>query len=165
MMVTQGMLITVGVGDMKVSNDAYSTIVTYSLGSCLGVVIYDPVAIVGGILHLMLPESTAERDHPGFNPYRYVDTGVPLLFRETYKMGAVKHRMKVSVFGGAQILDDSGFFNIGKRNIAALRKLFWKNGVMIDKEHVGGNVSRTTRLNLMTGGITVTVSGDRIIEL
>ena len=73
--------------------------------------------------------------------------------------------MIVSVTGGSQILDNSGFFNIGKRNLAELRKIFWKNGVMIDKEHVGGNLSRTVRLYNMSGDITVSFGKGRVIEL
>ena len=149
--------IIIGVADMKVSNDPASTLVTYSLGSCLGIVVYDPAVKVGGLLHIMLPDAKDEKNTPGFNPYKYVDTGIPLLFKETYKYGAKKNRMKVAITGGAQILDDSGYFNIGKRNLAELRKIFWKNGVMVDKEHVGGSVSRTVRLYLTNGDITVSI--------
>ena len=126
----QGTSITIGVADMKVSNDPDSVLVTYSLGSCLGIMIYDPVAKAGGLLHVMLPEAKDEKELKGFNPYKYVNTGVPLLFKETYKLGAKKNRMKVVVTGGAQILDESGYFNIGKRNIAQLRKIFWKKTVL-----------------------------------
>ena len=86
------------------------------------------------------------------------------MFKETYRYGAVKQRIKVSVLGGAQILDDSGYFNIGKRNLAILRKLFWKNGVMIEKEHVEGNVSRTVRLRIGTGEVLVKLGwGEEIV--
>ncbi len=157
--------IIVGVADMKVSNDPNTTIVTYSLGSCLGIVVYDPVVQVGGMLHVMLPESKDEKNKNGFNPYKYVDSGVPLLFKETYKFGAKKNRMTVAVAGGAQILDDSAYFNIGKRNLAALRRLFWKNGVMIDKEHVEGNVARTVRFEVGTGRVVLSIGRGKEIEL
>lgn len=155
----------IGVADMKVTNDPNAMLVTYSLGSCLGIVVYDPVAKVGGLLHIMLPEATEEKTSPKFNPHKYVDTGVPTLFKEAYKLGAKKNRMIVHVTGGSQILDDSGYFNIGKRNIAALRKLFWKNGVMVNKEHVGGSVSRTVRLYMNNGETTVSIGRDRVIKL
>ena len=157
--------LTIGVADMKVSNEPETTLVTYSLGSCLGIVVYDPAVKVGGLLHIMLPEVNEDRNSKGFNPYKYVDTGVPLLFKETYKYGAKKNRMIVTVTGGSHILDDSGYFNIGKRNLAELRKLFWKNGVMVDKEHVGGSVSRTVRLNMVNGEITVSIGRDKVIIL
>ncbi len=151
----QDNILVVGVADMRVCTDPQKTLVTYSLGSCLGIVVYDSVAGVGGMLHAMLPEAMGDRTAKTFNPYKFVDTGVPALFREAYKFGAQKNRMRVSVIGGAQIMDDSGFFNIGKRNLATLRKLFWKNGVMIDREHVEGSVSRTVRLNIGTGQVTL----------
>lgn len=156
-MLTNNNVITVGIADMKVSNDPDITLVTYSLGSCLGIMVYDPQVKVGGLLHIMLPEAKNEKQSPRFNPYKYVETGVPLLFKEAYKYGAKKNRMIVSVAGGAQVIDDSGFFNIGKRNLAFLRKLFWKNGIMIDKEHVEGNFSRTVRLKLMDGEIKLSM--------
>ena len=147
--------ITVGIADMRASNDPAATLVTYSLGSCLGIVIYDPLVRVGGMLHAMLPEAKDEKTKLHFNPYKYIDTGVPLLFKETYKLGAQKNRLKVYVLGGSQILDESGYFNIGKRNLAIMRKLFWKNGIMIGKEHVEGSVSRTVRLNIQIGEVKV----------
>ncbi len=164
-MVSNNNNLTVGIADMKVSSDPTATIITYSLGSCLGVTIYDPVVRVGGMIHIMLPEAKDERNSPNFNPYKYVDTGIPLLFKEAYKYGAEKKRMVISVSGGAQVLDDSGYFNIGKRNLTILRKLFWKNGVMIDKEHVEGTISRTVRLDIKTGEIILKLGGNKEILL
>jgi chemotaxis protein CheD len=165
MIVTKAKNIIVGIADMKVSNDPDSSLITYSLGSCLGIVIYDPIVKVGGILHAMLPESKDDKNAKDFNPYKFVDTGVPQLFKEAYKYGADKKRMIVAVTGGAQILDDSGYFNIGKRNLATMRKLFWKNGVMIDKEHVEGNFSRTVKIDISDGLITIKLGGGREITL
>ena len=159
-----GNLITIGVGDMAVSDNPFYTLVTYSLGSCLGIVVHDPVVKVGGILHAMLPEAKDEKENKNFNPYKYIDAGVPLFFKETYKYGAKKNRMIISVLGGSRILDESGFFNIGKRNLATLRKMFWKNGVMVDKEHVEGNVSRTVRLDIATGEVRLRLGyGEELI--
>lgn len=157
-------ILVVGIADMKVCDDPEKTLVTYSLGSCVGVAVYDPVVRVGGMLHAMLPEATGDHYEKGFNPFKFIDTGVPLLFKETYKYGAVKSRLEISVVGGAHILDDSGFFNIGKRNLAALRKIFWKNGVMIDREHVEGVISRTVRLEMATGRVTLRLGwGEEIV--
>ena len=161
----QGNNVTIGVGDMKVSNDPNATLVTYSLGSCLGIMVYDPQAKVGGLLHAMLPEAKDEKNSGKFNPYKYIDSGVPLLFKETYKYGAKKNRMRVTVAGGSQILDHSGYFNIGKRNLAALRKIFWKNGVMVDNEHVEGTVARTVRLKIDNGETTVSIGRGKEIIL
>jgi chemotaxis protein CheD len=151
--------IIVGVSDMKTSSDPAATLVTYSLGSCIGIAVYDPVAKAGGLLHYMLPESTLDGTKAKNNPFMFADTGIPALFKDTYRLGAKKQRMKVVVVGGAQILDQKGFFNIGKRNHMAVRKIFWKNQVMIDHEDVGGNVNRTIRLDVATGEIHIKVSG------
>jgi len=153
------MNILVGVGDMKVSNDPESTLVTYSLGSCIGVVIYDPVIKAGGLLHYMLPKSSLDGRKAKKNPYMFGDIGIPLLFKETYKLGAKKNRMKVIVAGGSQILDQKGFFNIGKRNYMTLRKMFWKNNVMVDFEDVGGNSNRTLKIELENGQAWMKISG------
>ena len=144
---------------MKVSNDPNATLITYSLGSCIGVVIFDPVAKAGGLLHYMLPESSLDENKAKNNPYMFADTGIPSLFKATYALGAKKQRMKIAVMGGSQVLDQKGFFNIGKRNHTALRKMFFKNNVIISYEDVGGNVNRTVRLEMSTGDMYNKVSG------
>jgi len=151
--------IIVGVSDMKTSIDPAATLVTYSLGSCIGIAVFDPVAKAGGLLHYMLPESALDGEKAKKNPFMFADTGIPTLFKDTYRLGAKKQRMKIVVVGGAQILDQKGFFNIGKRNHMAVRKIFWKNQVMIDHEDVGSNVNRTIRLDIATGEIHIKVSG------
>jgi chemotaxis protein CheD len=151
--------IIVGVSDMKTSNDPEATLITYSLGSCIGIVIYDPVVKVGGLLHYMLPESSLDKEKARKNPFMFADSGIPHLFKATYQLGAKKQHMKAAVVGGAQILDQKGFFNIGKRNHMAVRKIFWKNKVMTNFEDVGGNVNRTIRLELATGNMYLKVSG------
>ncbi len=149
------MLVVVDIADLAVSRDPAATLITYSLGSCIGVAIYDPVAKVGGLLHYMLPESQLAPEKAKSNPAMFCDTGVPRLFRAAYDLGAVKTRLVVKVAGGSQLLDDNGTFNIGKRNYLALRKLFWKNGVMIQAEHVGGSLSRTLKLDVSSGVVTL----------
>ena len=151
--------IIVGVSDMKVSNDFESVLVTYSLGSCIGVAIYDKIARVGGLLHFMLPESSLDPERAKVNPYMFGDTGIPLLFKEAYKLGAKKQRMRIVVAGGSQVLDQTGFFIIGKRNHMAVRKMFWKNNVMVDFEEVGGSSNRTIKLAVKSGKIWLKTSG------
>jgi len=149
----------IGVSDLKVSDDSESVLVTYSLGSCVGIAVYDPVVRVGGILHFMLPESNLDPVKAQKNPYMFADTGVPFLFKNAYKLGAKKKRMKVIVAGGAQVLDQKGFFNIGKRNYMAVRKMFWKNNVMIDYQDVGGSSNRTLKLAVKNGQAWLKISG------
>ena len=149
----------VGVADMKTSNDPKDTIVTYSLGSCIGVVIYDPQVKAGGILHYMLPDSTIDKKKAQAKPFMFADTGIPRLFKQTYTLGGKKQRMKIFIAGGAEILDQKGFFNIGKRNYTALKKLFFRNNVIANRQEVGGNVNRTIRLEIATGDIYIKTSG------
>lgn len=159
------MKIIIGVSDMKTSNDTETSLITYSLGSCIGVSIYDPIAKAGGLLHYMLPESSLDEAKAINNPYMFADTGIPKLFKATYELGAKKQRMKIVVAGGAQILDQKGFFNIGKRNHMALRKMLFKNNVIINHEDVGGNCNRTVRLDIKTGDTYIKISGKGEIKV
>jgi chemotaxis protein CheD len=150
---------------MQVSDDPKVTVVTYALGSCIGLTVYDPVGRVGGLLHYMLPESSINPDKAQSNPCMFADTGIPLLFQEVYRLGGDKRRMQVKAAGGAQLLDDSGYFNIGKRNYMALRKILWANNVLIRAENVGGQVNRTVRLDMSSGRVWVKSSRDGEMEL
>ena len=154
--------IVVDIADLAVSNDPGAVLITYSLGSCIGLSIWDPVAKVGGLLHFMLPDSSISPEKAKRNPAMFCDTGVPKLFRAAYDLGAEKRRIIVKVAGGSQLLDDKGTFNIGKRNYLALRKIFWKNGIMIDGEDVGGSISRTMRLTVGRGDVTVKTRGGEV---
>ncbi len=155
----------VGVADMKVSNNTGESIITYSLGSCIGLVLYDPVVKVAGMLHYMLPESSLDKDKARAKPYMFADSGIPRLFKAVYQLGGVKQRIKIYAAGGAEILDQKGFFNIGKRNYMALKKIFFKNNVMINKQNVGGNVNRTVRIEIATGDIFVKTSGSKEVKI
>lgn len=145
----------VDIADYGVTDDPRVTLVTYSLGSCIGLVIWDPNVKVGGMLHYMLPESSISSEKAKIKPAMFADTGIPAMFRASYALGAVKKNLIVKVAGGSQLLDDNGTFNIGKRNYGMLRKIFWKAGVLIDSEDVGGSVSRTVRLDVGTGRVTI----------
>ncbi len=151
----------VGVADMVVSAEPGDLIVTHALGSCLGICIHDPIANVGGMLHVMLPLSSTDPLKAAKNPYMFVDSGVPALFKEAYRYGAEKQRIEVKVAGGAS-LRESGkedFFQIGQRNMVMLRKLLWKNGVLLKSHDVGGSISRTVFLEIGTGDVTVKANG------
>ncbi len=152
-------MMAVGVGDCKVTANAGECLVTYGLGSCIGIAIWDPVSRVGGLLHFMLPESSQDSQKAAANPFLYADTGIPLLFKTAYRLGADKKRLLVRVAGGAQVLDGDGYFNIGKRNYLAMKKIFWKAGVMIHAEETGGSVSRTLRLEIDSGRLLVQEAG------
>jgi chemotaxis protein CheD len=151
--------LVVGVGGLAVSNNQAVILTTYSLGSCLGVTIYDPVSRAGGMLHAMLPDSTINSAKANEQPAMFVDTGVGALFRAAYELKAEKHRVQICVAGGAQFLDKTGFFNIGQRNYACLTQLLGQHGLSIDAEDVGGLVSRTLNLHLSTGEVRLKSSG------
>ncbi|MBU0728826.1 MAG: chemotaxis protein CheD [Proteobacteria bacterium] len=159
------MKIVVGISDMKVSNKPEDSIITYSLGSCIGVAIWDPVSKVGGLLHYMLPDSNLDKERAAQKPFMFADSGIPLLFKEAYKYGGVKNRLIVKAVGGSQIMDTKGVFNIGKRNYMIMRKIFWKNKILIAKEDIGGTVNRTISLDIATGVTTLKVSGQGVYEL
>lgn len=151
----------VGVGDMKVSADPSDQLITYALGSCLGITVYDPVAKVGGLLHVMLPLLTIDPKRAAENPCVFVDTGVPRLFHACYEAGALKRRVEVKVVGGAYTgaSEEDDYFQIGQRNVVVLRKLLWRNGVLLAAEDVGGRISRTVELDIGTGQVTVKAYG------
>jgi len=150
---------------MAVSNAPDDVLITYSLGSCIAVIIYDPKAKVGGMLHYMLPESSLDLEKAKLNPTMFADTGIAMLFRQSYQYGAKKQNIIVKAVGGAQILDQNGIFNIGKRNYLAMRKIFWRNNVLVAAEHVGGMVNRTVRLEMQTGRVILKVAGDGEVEI
>lgn len=146
-------LLITGVADCQTSADASTVLVTYALGSCIGLVVHDPAARVGGLLHYMLPDSGIDTAKADKHPYMFADTGIPRLFEKVSRLGGERRRFVVTAVGGAQVLDLKGAFNIGQQNHLALRKILWKTGVLIHSEDVGGTVSRTVRLEIATGRV------------
>jgi len=155
----------VGAADMKVSNQAGDTITTYSLGSCIGLAIYDSKAGVGGMLHYMLPDSAIDGIKAKRNPFMFADTGIPTLFKEAYALGAEKSRIKVFVAGGAEIMEQEGIFNIGRRNYTALMQILTQNNVSIWKQAVGGNSNRTVKMEIASGAIYLKTPGIGEVQL
>ena len=143
--------VVVDIADFKVSADPHAELLTYSLGSCIGVAIWDPAALVGGLLHFMLPHASLAPHKADARPGMFADTGLPLLFRAAYELGALKRRLRVKVAGGSSLFHTSAAMDIGKHNYLALRKIFWRNNILIDGEHTGGAISRTMRLHVETG--------------
>jgi chemotaxis protein CheD len=152
--------VTVDISELRVSNNPADVLVTYALGSCLGLAIYDPAARVAGMIHCMLPQSRIDLDKAAANPPMFVDTGIPLLFETAYKLGARKERMIVRAAGCAQILDAKGTFKIGERNYAMMRKVLWRNNVLIHSEDIGGDCSRTLYLEVATGRTSLRSRGE-----
>ena len=136
--------IYVQVSDGKASGDPADLIVTYSLGSCIGVCLYDQDAKIGGLLHFQLPESKMSVERAREKPFMFVDTGLTLLIQEMERLGAVKRRLSVT---------------IGKRNGLAIRKLAWKQGLFLDAEEIGGFSPRNLSLDLEDGTVVMRCNG------
>jgi chemotaxis protein CheD len=157
-------ILTVEISDLKVSNDPKDVLVTYALGSCIAVIVHDPVGIAGGMIHYMLPRSNVSSRQTDMNPAMYADTGIPLLFRRMYDLGSAPENLVVKVVGGGNLYDPDGTYNIGERNYEALREIFEEKGIRIAAESVGGADSRTAWLHVGDGTVVVRSQG-RQVEL
>ena len=160
----------VGIGEFAVSNDEEEMLTTFALGSCVAVCLWEPSARVGGMLHFMLPDSALNGDRARLAPGSFADTGIALMFRAAYELGAQKTRCIVRLVGGAEMSAPvsppvEGMFNVGKRNILAARGVLWRNGIMIRGEAVGGNSPRTVTLAVADGQITVKADGRVVSDL
>ncbi|MCE5278998.1 MAG: chemotaxis protein CheD [Planctomycetaceae bacterium] len=154
------MKVVVGVADMRISNQPGDVVVTHALGSCLGLAVHDPQGRIGGILHVMLPQSQINPEKAKVNPYMFVDTGVPAFFNELMARGAVRGRLVVKLAGGANVQGgQEDRFAIGKRNYLLLRKMLWKNNILVKAEEVGGSSPRTMYLDVDSGRTWLLVNG------
>lgn len=147
--------VVVGVGDMAVSNNEMVTLSTYALGSCVGVIVYDSVAHAGGILHLMLPDSTISPDKATKQPAMFADTGLPFLFKSLLGVRADRDRLRIFLAGGASVLNGADPFKIGERNCVAVLRYLKTNGYAIAGQDIGGNVNRTVHMEIGTGRVSM----------
>lgn len=146
----------VGIGDMKYASGE-DRIVTFALGSCVGVTFYDPILRLGALLHVLLPESM---EQPEKAVFRFADTGVRETMRQLKPLGFAKERAVVKIAGGARMFEDfSQFGGIGERNVASVRAALAREGLRISKEDVGGKTARTMTLFLKNGDVTVHSAG------
>ncbi|MBI5833094.1 MAG: chemotaxis protein CheD [Armatimonadetes bacterium] len=158
------MVHTVGISEFQVSNRWDDVIVTYSLGSCIGVTVFDPVARVGGMVHCLLPLSQLDPAKAQQRPAMFADTGIAMLLTSVYELGAQRDRLIAKLAGSAHMLDESGTFRIGERNHLVATKMLQKNGIRVAKEDVGGSIARTLYLHL-DGGRTMIRSRGQEWEL
>lgn len=147
--------IVVGIGECRVASPPAGALSTYALGSCVAVIAWDWKLKLGGLLHIMLPDSSIDPVRASSNPHVCVDTGVPALLKELIARGSSKKQLRWCLVGGAAMMADSAHFEIGKRNHLALKKILWRLGVFIDQEDVGGAASRSVRLDLQSGQIDI----------
>jgi chemotaxis protein CheD len=145
----------IGVADMKVSGAEGDLLITHALGSCLGLTLYDPVARVAGMLHAMLPVSKLNPEKAAKNPSMFVDTGVPALFNAYYAAGGQRKRAVIKAAGCGEPLKAGGMFKVGSRNFTMLKKLLWKNGLLLSESDVGDTISRTLHLHVNSGRVLV----------
>ena len=157
----------VGIGEFAVSDRPNDLIITAALGSCVAVCVWEPVAGVAGMLHFLLPDARSNPQRAQAEPAAFADSGIPLLFHATYKLGAQKNRCKVWLIGGADIAGHSseGILSMGRRNVLAARGVLWQNGMLIQGEAVGGNAPRTVTVSVADGHITVKSNGEVVSQL
>ena len=150
--------LVVGLGDMKLGRQE-GTIITYALGSCVGIALYDPMIKLGALVHIMLPERANESDG---NIFKYADTGLRETFRKLYAYGASKHRLTAKIAGGAKMFEMKGgssLGNIGERNAQNVKRVLMQEGIRIVKEDTGANYARTMSIDLASGMVLVKTFG------
>lgn len=156
----QDLILThVGIATLRVSRDPSEVLTAHSLGSCLGISAYDDARRVGGMVHCLLPLSKKNPEKAAESPCTYVDTGVAQLIEVVCALGASIRNLRIGVAGGASLSETDGVFEVGKNNYTVLRKILWKNQLMISAECVGGAHARTLSLSIATGELTLRAGG------
>ena len=141
----------VGVGDLAVSGTSGDVLRTFGLGSCVGIMLVDPVSMATGMLHLVLPDSSNHGERAAKNPAYFADTGIPAIIEEMEKIAGKRSRRWIcKIAGGAKVLTQnvSPEMDIGKRNILAAKKFLWKYGLGPVAEDVGQTHSRTVTISV-----------------
>lgn len=152
--------VTVGIGVIEARRAERGMIITHALGSCLGIVVYDPHAKVGAMLHAQLPLSQLNADLARNSPARFVDLGIPLLFQAAVDLGANRRLLRVTVAGAANMIATTNdLFNIATRNVTVMRKIFWQQGTLLAGEDIGGTSPRTMSLRFDTGETMIESQG------
>lgn len=141
--------LTVGIADMKLLQGS-GVLVTYALGSCIGLCFHDPRLRLGALLHIMLPlNMEAGRTHP----LKYADTGIKETLRQMEARGASRSRITAKIAGGAKMFEVSGagLGNIGQRNIESVHTILKRENIHLLAEDVGGTVARTLLFDVGSG--------------
>ena len=144
-----GNKITVGIADMKLAKCS-GILITYALGSCIGLCFHDPRIKLGALLHVMLP---LNMETGRKNPLKYADTGIRETLRQMEAQGASRSRITVKIAGGAKMFEVNGgnLGNIGQRNIESVHTILRKEGIRLLGEYVGGSVARTMLFDVDSG--------------
>lgn len=153
--------IPVGLGELKASAKKGQVLVCYGLGSCIGLALYDSVARVGTMVHVVLPDSSLSRGQE-VPPGKFADTAVRAAIAEMIKLGAVRSRLTARMAGGARMLNVAGAgskLDIGARNIDAVRAALQAEGLRLCAEDTGGSHGRTLQLFVDSGRLLVSTVG------
>ena len=160
-----GRRIIVGIGEMAVADRPDDVIVTYALGSCVAVCLFDSTARVAAMLHFLLPESSINSRRAIEQPAAFGDTGIPLLIEAAMRRGLKKSRTSVRLVGGAMVANNAGAaLATGHRNVLAARSILWRLGLFIEGQEVGGVAARTVHFAARDGRLLV-VSGQQTKEM
>lgn len=152
----------VGIGEWVVSDDMNDKIKTYGLGSCIAVLVYNWRQRVGGLLHVAYPESSVNPERAKTQPGYFADTGVELLIKEFIRHHSPKRSdLIIRLTGGANIMDEAGHFNIGKRNALTVKRELWRLGYGVKSEDVGGSICRTVSLSVASGTVMISNGGNQ----
>jgi len=155
MMDNQDNRIEVGMAEMKISS-APNILITRGLGSCVGIVFYDPIKKIGGLAHPMLPDiDKAKLKH---TPSKFVNSVIELMLKELKAQGSIKSTIKVKFFGGGHMfsaIPKDIPFNIGAKNVAMTKEVLNRLKMDASAEDTGGNYGRTIELDLSTGLVKV----------
>ena len=157
--------IKVGIADMNVTNSP-NKLITVGLGSCIGITLYDRIKKNGGLLHIMLPDSTQFSNVT--NPYKFADLGVPILLKQVQDMGSQKRDIVAKIAGGASMFnfsDKSMIMDIGNRNAIAVKQSLKELGIPLLAEDTGGNKGRTLIFDTDNGVVQIRTVGLGIKEL
>jgi chemotaxis protein CheD len=161
-----GTIVSIGMGEMKVTNDPSVSLCCVGLGSCIGFCVYDPIARIGGMAHMVLPQQAHKNG--GIPTAKYVNTGIPLVLEEMQKAGAMQSRLIVKMAGGAQMFSIPGAnmaLDVGTRNIEMAHQLLANMGIRQMRSDLGGSKGRTMYLIVETGKVFVRTVGQNNIEL
>lgn len=153
----------VSISDAKVSKTPDDVIITYSLGSCIGVALWDAARQIGGLLHFQLPTMTLDAERAKSKPFMFADSGLAELIKQMVANGADKRNLKCRIAGGAKMLADASSFDIGKRNHTAIKKALWQAGILIQSEECGGDIPRTMSVEVGNGKVSLRRSGETVV--
>lgn len=160
-----GVVIKVGMADLKTGRSP-DTLTTLGLGSCIGIALWDPMTKIGGLAHVMLPDSTKIRNNS--NIAKFADTGITELVRQMELMGAPRKRMVAKIAGGACMFEVAGVTsvgNIGEKNALASKKKLRELGIRVLAEDTGLNYGRTVELNCENGDYVIKAVGKPIKKI